>query len=124
MSLAPSPAVPRRGRALAALLSLGFLAALLVAWRQGALSSLCVLLYATLSAVTFLVFAFDKRRARRAGKRIAESTLHGLELAGGWPGSLLAQRVLAHKTRKASYQVPFWAIVVLHLAAWGVHAFG
>lgn len=124
MSADAAREAPGRGRALAAILSLGFLAALVVAWRQGAVSSLWVLLYAAMSAIAFLVLAFDKRRARRGGKRISESTLHGLELFGGWPGSLLAQRLLAHKTRKVPYQVLFWGIVVLHLGAWGLHAFG
>ncbi|MNF09503.1 hypothetical protein D3C80_2101820 [compost metagenome] len=32
---------------------------------------------------------------------------------------MLAQQVFRHKTRKASYQVVFWAIVVLHQLFWG-----
>ena len=38
-----------------------------------------------------------------------------LELAGGWPGALLAQRLLRHKTAKASYRSAFWTMVVLHI---------
>ncbi|MFP5341147.1 MAG: DUF1294 domain-containing protein, partial [Gammaproteobacteria bacterium] len=40
------------------------------------------------------------------------------ELAGGWPGALVAQQVFRHKTRKLSYQLTFWLIVVLHQAFW------
>lgn len=75
---------------------------------------ICVLM----SAVTFSVYALDKRAAARGRRRTPEATLHLLELAGGWPGALAAQRVLRHKNRKLSYQVKFWGIVVLHAAAW------
>ena len=50
--------------------------------------------------------------------RTPETTLHLFELAGGWPGALLAQQAFRHKTRKPSYQVAFWLIVVLHQALW------
>ena len=49
--------------------------------------------------------------------RIPESTLHTLELAGGWPCALLAQRLFRHKTTKASYRVAFWTMVALHVTA-------
>lgn len=75
--------------------------------------------YLLVSLITFFVFGWDKRQARRQKRRIPESTLHILELAAGWPGSLLGQRVFHHKTRKRSYQVVFWLIVVLHTAFWG-----
>lgn len=32
--------------------------------------------------------------------RTQESTLHGLSLLGGWPGALIAQQVLRHKSKK------------------------
>ena len=48
----------------------------------------------------------------------ADLLLHLLELLGGWPGGLIAQQVLRHKTRKLSYQVIFWCIVALHGLAW------
>ena len=41
-----------------------------------------------------------------------------VELLGGWPGALLGQRRFRHKTRKRSYQLVFWLIGALHLAAW------
>ncbi len=74
--------------------------------------------YALISGVTFVAYALDKRAARRGSRRTAERTLHLLEFAGGWPGALLAQRTLRHKTRKVSYQIVFWAIVALHAGMW------
>lgn len=69
---------------------------------------------AVLSALTFLVYRIDKHRAEADGWRVPESTLHGLELLGGWPGAFLAQRILRHKVSKVSYQITFWLIVAAH----------
>ena len=30
---------------------------------------------------------------------------------GGWPGAMLAQRTLRHKTQKQSFKVTYWATV-------------
>lgn len=71
--------------------------------------------------VTYMVYAADKHFAQTNRWRIPEANLHLLELVGGWPGALLAQRVLRHKTRKASYRIVFWLMVVLNIlamAAW------
>jgi len=66
------------------------------------------------SVVTFAIYAWDKQRAKQAGGRTPESTLHLLELLGGWPGALLAQQLLRHKNAKRSFQVIFWIIVAAH----------
>jgi uncharacterized membrane protein YsdA (DUF1294 family) len=45
--------------------------------------------------------------------------LHLFALAGGWPGALIAQRLLRHKTKKQSFQVVFWATVALNCGILG-----
>jgi uncharacterized membrane protein YsdA (DUF1294 family) len=70
-----------------------------------------------MSVVTFLVYGWDKRQAKKAGWRIPESRLHGLALLGGWPGALLGQRIFRHKTRKLGFQLTTWFIVAVHLIA-------
>ena len=40
---------------------------------------------------------------------------------GGWPGALMAQNDLRHKTRKSLYQLIFRAIIALHLLAWAFY---
>ena len=75
-------------------------------------------LYVIASLLTFLAYWRDKHSALKDRWRTPESTLPLLELAGGWPGALLAQQVFRHKTRKPSYQLVFWLIVVLHQAFW------
>ena len=75
-------------------------------------------LYLGASLVSFLQYWRDKRSAQSGGRRTAENTLHLVELAGGWPGALVAQQIFRHKTRKASYQAVFWLIVAMHQLFW------
>ena len=76
--------------------------------------------YGVASAVTFAVYAFDKRRAARGGRRVPERTLHLLEALGGWPGALAASAVFRHKTQKVGFRVVRGLVVAVHLAAWGL----
>ena len=68
-----------------------------------------------MSAVTLGLYAWDKWRAVRGGWRVPESHLHGVALLGGWPGAVLAQRWLRHKTIKRRFRAVFWLTVVIHL---------
>ena len=72
---------------------------------------------------TYIAYAVDKHAAQKNARRIPEQTLHLLELSGGWPAALFAQRTLRHKTRKPSYRIVFWLMVALHLAALAGWAF-
>ncbi|MDO7899731.1 DUF1294 domain-containing protein [Pseudomonas citrulli] len=74
--------------------------------------------YGVVSAVAFALYWNDKRKARADAWRTPENVLHAVELAGGWPGALLAQQVFRHKTRKVSFQLVFWCIVLLHQVFW------
>ncbi|KAB0494215.1 DUF1294 domain-containing protein [Pseudomonas vancouverensis] len=74
--------------------------------------------YGIVSLLAFLLYWHDKRRARAEQWRTPENILHALEFAGGWPGGLLAQQLFRHKTRKVSFQVLFWLIVLLHQVFW------
>lgn len=67
------------------------------------------------SAFTFIAYALDKSAAQRGTWRTKEQTLHLLSLAGGWPGALLAQQMLRHKSAKAEFRSVFWATVVLNI---------
>ena len=74
--------------------------------------------YGLMSLVTFVAYYFDKRAARLGRPRTPEATLHILELLGGWPGALLAQRLIRHKNAKVGYQAIFWLIGAVHVASW------
>jgi uncharacterized membrane protein YsdA (DUF1294 family)/cold shock CspA family protein len=101
------------------LFAIGFIA--VVAWSVSAYNIPIQILYLYLaaSAFTFLVYAKDKRAARAYRWRTKESTLHTLALVGGWPGALIAQQVLRHKSRKNAFQFMFWMTVVLNCVAFG-----
>ena len=71
-------------------------------------------LYLIASTVSFVVYAYDKSAAKGNQWRIAESTLHFWSLIGGWPGALVAQKLLRHKSQKRSFQSAFMATVVLN----------
>ena len=76
------------------------------------------LAYATMSFLAIITYSVDKRRALDQKWRIPESLLHSIEVLGGWPGALVAQKQLNHKTKKTSYQVAFWLILIFHSLAW------
>jgi uncharacterized membrane protein YsdA (DUF1294 family) len=73
--------------------------------------------YLVASAVCFAAYARDKSAAREQARRTPESTLLILGLAGGWPGGLLAQQLLRHKTVKQPFRTQFWVTVVLNVGA-------
>lgn len=75
--------------------------------------------YLGLSVVAFAWYWHDKSAAQNDRQRTPESTLQGLALLGGWPGALMAQAMLRHKNRKASFQRVFWVAVVINIAALG-----
>lgn len=91
-------------------------------WLQGD-SLIPLAAYGVVSVVTFFLYWNDKRKARAEQWRTPENVLHALELAGGWPGALLAQQAFRHKTRKVSFQLVFWIIVLLHQVFWIDHLF-
>lgn len=78
---------------------------------------LFVLLVLGLNLVTFIVYWFDKWMARAHGWRIPEWILWLLALLGGSVGALLAVELLHHKSKKLSFQLVLWLIVLLQLVA-------
>ena len=73
--------------------------------------------YAGWSLICFLAYAWDKAAARSDRRRTPEDTLHGLALIGGWPGALVAQQVLRHKSAKTAFRRLFWLTVLLNVVA-------
>ena len=59
-------------------------------------------------------------------QRTSESTLHSVDLLGGWPGALIAQQQFRHKTVKTSFQQIFWVTVLVNIAVaavvWLMHS--
>ncbi|MEM5508032.1 DUF1294 domain-containing protein [Pseudoalteromonas sp. AS71] len=76
-----------------------------------------------LSAITFFMYAWDKRQAKRSPhkkvNRTLERTLQLLALIGGWPGALIAQQLLRHKSQKRRFIIVLWLCVLVNVAAMG-----
>lgn len=75
------------------------------------------------SAVCFCLYGWDKTQALKGQRRVPEAALLGWGLLGGWPGGLLAQVVLWHKTTKKAFQSAFWLTVMLSVMGSGMVAF-
>lgn len=99
--------------------AVGFFGVLAVAVLAGRLPVLILGLYSGVSAIAFIAYALDKSAARDNRRRIRESTLHMLALAGGWPGALCAQQLLRHKSSKKAFQITFCLTVIVNSVALG-----
>jgi len=119
-SLEPRPAPPvakPRDRGLVLLLVPAFAAFVLACSVLWTLPNWLWGVYTAMSMATFVVYALDKRAATRGDWRVAEGTLHGLSLVCGWPGALLAQELLRHKSTKPSFRRIYWVTVALNVGA-------
>jgi uncharacterized membrane protein YsdA (DUF1294 family)/cold shock CspA family protein len=72
--------------------------------------------YIGTSLLCFLIYTLDKTAAREGRWRVSESALLLLGLIGGWPGAIVAQQVLHHKTRKRSFQAAFAGSIIVNVA--------
>ncbi len=77
-------------------------------------------LYAVLSVLSFAMYVSDKAAAKAGRWRTSENSLLLVGLACGWPGAMLAQTLLRHKSSKPSFQMRFWCTVIINIAlfAW------
>ncbi|MGI9345503.1 MAG: DUF1294 domain-containing protein [Gammaproteobacteria bacterium] len=83
---------------------------------SGDLPPLLLIYYAFVSLATFTSYALDKSAAREGRWRTAENTLQVMALMGGWPGALVAQNNLRHKSKKFSFRIVFWAVTLCNIA--------
>ena len=77
--------------------------------------ALSAALYVAMSVVCGVAYTLDKSAALDGRRRVPERTLLLLGLCCGWPGAVVAQRLLRHKTVKASFQAAFKASVAANV---------
>jgi len=77
-----------------------------------------ILVYVVSSAFAYYFYWDDKRRAKLGEWRIPEANLHFWAMIGGWPGAFIAQQQFRHKTKKLSFLLVFWLIVIAHQVVW------
>lgn len=116
----PTRRTTRSGIAVPVAFAASFLIALVALVAAGRLEISWMALYYGASVITFGAYARDKRVARDGGWRTPESTLHLISLVGGWPGALIAQALLRHKTRKPQFLIGYWFTVVVNCIALGI----
>lgn len=95
---------------------LGLFAFFLLAWMLfGKLSRFWLFIYGATSLISFILYAWDKSAAQSGRWRTPEATLHLWALLGGWPGALLAQKYLRHKSVKPEFRSVFRMSIVLNV---------
>lgn len=114
----PVPKTPKKkkqGSTGSILIAGVFLALVTLLVLIGKLPQLILWGYLLLSLITFFAYAYDKTAAKDGAWRTQESTLHFLSLAGGWPGALIAQQTLRHKSSKEEFRTVFWVTVIANV---------
>lgn len=71
---------------------------------------------AGINVLAFLLMGWDKRQARRGGRRMPEKWVFLLALLGGTPGAMLGMYAFRHKTRHWYFRWGLPAILLLQLA--------
>lgn len=92
-----------------------FVGGLFVSVIVGKLPLMLAGLYIIMSLITFVAYALDKSAAKNDRWRTKESTLHLFSFLGGWPGALLAQNKLRHKSSKKEFQRAYQVTVLLNI---------
>lgn len=100
------------GLTFALAIALGLMVTLQLSWTLGRF----VLAWLVgINITTFVYYGYDKRRAVTNRSRVPEVVLHGLALAGGTLGAILAMRLFRHKTLKPSFRLLFVVILAIQV---------
>ena len=76
-----------------------------------------LIVWAIMSVVTFVIYAYDKLQAKRGKWRVKERTLLLFTLFMGAPGAMAAMFSLRHKTLKAKFTITVPIFLVLQALA-------
>jgi len=69
----------------------------------------------SINLATFFLYGYDKFISKGERLRVPELNLHALELLGGTPMALVAQKLFRHKTIKSSFQLFYWIIILVQI---------
>ncbi len=61
--------------------------------------------YAAWNIITFLMFGYDKLKAKMDGWRVSEATLIWCAFVMGGVGAILGSKVFHHKTQKTKFKI-------------------
>jgi len=74
-----------------------------------------ILYFVIINYIAFSLYHLDKERAIKGKHRISEKNLLTVAAFGGTLGAWIGMRRYRHKTRKISFKLWFYTIVVLQL---------
>ncbi|NQV90217.1 DUF1294 domain-containing protein [Candidatus Uhrbacteria bacterium] len=66
-----------------------------------------------LNSSVYLVMVIDKIQAVQSGRRLSERSLYFMTLFGSSLGMIASMYTLRHKSRKTSFQMVVWGIIIL-----------
>lgn len=96
---------------------------LAISYYLGYIAPIIFLIFVIASIFTYLIYAKDKQAAKNDEWRTSEATLHLYSLFCGWPGAIVAQQKLRHKSKKQRFRVVFMFTVILNTALLaGIHS--
>ncbi|MCR5712326.1 MAG: DUF1294 domain-containing protein [Prevotella sp.] len=72
-----------------------------------------------INVVTFLVYGFDKWKAKQGSWRISEATLLILAVIGGSIGALLGMKIWHHKTMHKMFKYGVPGILIIQIVLIG-----
>lgn len=115
-------ATRRRPETMSYAVLLVFAAAIVLATATRTFPSWVAALYLLTSIACYVAYAIDKSAAQNRQWRVSEGALLGIGLLGGWPGAIVAQQRLRHKTLKTNFRQAFWGTVALNVLVLAVMA--
>ena len=110
------PQTIKKNRSFGSILILLFSIGLAISVLTGKMPFTIAIAYVVMSIITFIAYAIDKSAAEKGRWRTQESTLHLMALIGGWPGAILGQMTLRHKSKKKAFRQVFWLTIILNIA--------
>lgn len=76
-----------------------------------------IIYLAAVNILAFLVYGWDKLKARHGGWRIPEKTLILLAVIGGSIGAAFGMIAFHHKTKKPKFYIGIPGIIIVQIAA-------
>ena len=69
---------------------------------------------AIMSVWAFITMGYDKRQAKRKGRRVPEKNLWLLAFIGGGIGAYVGMQMFRHKTRHTSFRIGFLLLAMIY----------
>ncbi|MDB5588720.1 MAG: hypothetical protein JWP26_3690 [Devosia sp.] len=85
-----------------------------IGWLTGSIPMALAAVYLVMSAASAWLYYRDKQSAAAGEWRTSEDMLHGIDLAFGIIGGLVAQQIFRHKTAKRGFAAITYVIAAVH----------